>query len=61
MRQFLAFDAPIEREARYYAAEMDVRIFTSDIIYPLIDSFPRFMDKLAERRRNEAAAVAVFP
>jgi translation initiation factor 5B len=42
----LAFDVPIEREARDYAAEMGVRIFTADIIYHLF---------------NEAAAVAVFP
>lgn len=57
----LAFDVPIERDAREHAAEMGVRIFTADIIYHLFDSFTRFMEDLAERRRNEAAAVAVFP
>jgi translation initiation factor 5B len=57
----LAFDVPIEREARDHAVEMGVRIFTADIIYHLFDSFTRYMEDLAERRRSEAAAIAVFP
>jgi len=57
----LAFDVPIEREAREHATEMGVRIFTADIIYHLFDQFTRFMADLAERRREEAAAIAVFP
>lgn len=52
----LAFDVTIEREAREHASEMGVRIFTADIIYHLFDQFTRFMDDLAERRREEAAA-----
>jgi translation initiation factor 5B len=57
----LAFDVPIEREARDHAADMNVRIFTADIIYHLFDQFTRFMEELADKRRQEAAAVAVFP
>jgi translation initiation factor 5B len=57
----LAFDVEIEREAREYAVEMNVRIMTADIIYHLFDQFTRFMDELNERRRQEASAVAVFP
>jgi len=57
----LAFDVPINTEAREHAEEMGVRIFTADIIYHLFDQFTRYMDNLLEKRREEAAAVAVFP
>jgi len=57
----LAFDVGIEKEAREHAAEMGVRIMTADIIYHLFDQFTRFMDELTAKRREEAAAVAVFP
>lgn len=57
----LAFDVDVEREAREYAQEMNVRIMTADIIYHLFDQFTRFMDDLKQRRQEEAAAVAVFP
>lgn len=57
----LAFDVEIEREAREYATEMKVRIFTADIIYHLFDQFTRFLDDWMEQRRKDAAAVAVFP
>jgi translation initiation factor 5B len=57
----LAFDVDIEREAREHAQEMGVRIMTAEIIYHLFDQFTRFMDELTTRRREEAAAVAVFP
>jgi translation initiation factor 5B len=57
----LAFDVDVEREAREYANEMSVRIFTADIIYHLFDQFTRFMDELTARRQEEAAAIAVFP
>ena len=57
----LAFDVPVEREAREQAEELNVRIFTADIIYHLFDQFTRFMEQLNEKRREDAAAVAVFP
>lgn len=57
----LAFDVDISTEAREHAEEMGVRIFTADIIYHLFDQFTRFMDNLNEQRRQEAAAIAVFP
>jgi translation initiation factor 5B len=57
----LAFDVDVEREAREHAQEMGVRIMTADIIYHLFDQFTRFMDQLNEQRRQDAAAVAVFP
>lgn len=52
----LAFDVDVERDAREYAAEMGVRIFTADIIYHLFDQFTRFMEELTARRQEEAAA-----
>ena len=52
----LAFDVPINAEAREHAEEVGVRIFTADIIYHLFDQFTRHMDDLLEKRRQEAAA-----
>mmetsp|Transcript_26624 Transcript_26624/g.32669 ORF Transcript_26624/g.32669 Transcript_26624/m.32669 type:complete len:374 (+) Transcript_26624:84-1205(+) len=57
----LAFDVKVEPDARDHAREMGVRIFTADIIYHLFDQFTRFMEELSETRREEAAAIAVFP
>jgi translation initiation factor 5B len=57
----LAFDVPIEQAAREQAEEVNVKIFTADIIYHLFDQFTRHMEQLTERRREEAAAIAVFP
>lgn len=57
----LAFDVDVSREAREQATEMGVKIMTADIIYHLFDQFTRFMDELNQRRREEAAAIAVFP
>lgn len=57
----LAFDVPVERDAREHATDVNVRIFTADIIYHLFDQFTRFMEQLTEKRREDAAAIAVFP
>jgi len=57
----LAFDVQINREATEHAVEMGVRIFTAEIIYHLFDQFTRYMDELTEKKRADAAAVAVFP
>ena len=51
----LAFDVEIEKEAREYAADVNVRIFTADIIYHLFDQFTRFMEEWNDKRRAEAA------
>jgi len=57
----LAFDVPVTKETREHAEEVNVRIFTADIIYHLFDQFTRFMENLNEKRREDAAAIAVFP
>ena len=57
----LAFDVPVPKDAREHAEEVNVRIFTADIIYHLFDQFTRFMEQLQEKRREDAAGIAVFP
>lgn len=57
----LAFDVPVSKETREHAEDVNVRIFTADIIYHLFDQFTRFMEQLSEKRREDAAAIAVFP
>jgi translation initiation factor 5B len=57
----LAFDVPIDSDAREMAEELNVRIFTAEIIYHLFDQFTAFMNGLREARKKEAAEVVVFP
>jgi translation initiation factor 5B len=57
----LAFDVRVDADARAYAEDIGVRIFTADIIYHLFDQFSAYMNAINERRRQEAMAVAVFP
>jgi len=57
----LAFDVNVTQEAREQASEMNVKVFTADIIYHLFDQFTRYMADLTEKRRQDAADVAVFP
>lgn len=51
----------MEKDAREYAEEVEVKIFTADIIYHLFDSFTRYLEEIAEKRRRDAANIAVFP
>ena len=39
----LAFDVPVNREARELAEETGVRVFTADIIYHLFDQFTAYL------------------
>jgi len=57
----LAFDTRVDADAQEMAAELNVRIFTADIIYHLLDAFTRFYGEIEERRREEASRVAVWP
>eukprot|EP01040_Poterioochromonas_malhamensis_P011659 gene11659-12722_t len=57
----LAFDVAIDSEAREMAEELNVRIFTAEIIYHLFDQFSAYMKGLHEAKKAEAQAVAVFP
>jgi len=57
----LAFDVPVSREANMLAAEMNVRIFTADIIYHLFDAFTGFMEEVNKQKKEACALDAVFP
>jgi translation initiation factor 5B len=57
----LAFDVPIDSEAREMAEELNVKIFTAEIIYHLFDQFTSYMNGLYEKKKTEAQAVVVFP
>ncbi|KAJ2393117.1 eukaryotic translation initiation factor 5B [Coemansia sp. RSA 2611] len=57
----LCFDVKIDRDAQEMADELGVKIFTADIIYHLFDAFTAHQAALAEARRREQAADAVFP
>jgi translation initiation factor 5B len=57
----LAFDVPIEREAREMAEDMGVTIFSADIIYHLFDQFTDYMERMKQTRREQISNDVVFP
>ena len=57
----LAFDVPIDDEARSYCEELNVRVFSADIIYHLFDQFTAYMNSLLEAKRAEAKNIVQFP
>ena len=57
----LAFDVKVDSEAQQMAAELNVRIFTAEIIYHLFDQFSTYMNGITESRRAEAEKDANFP
>jgi len=57
----LAFDVPVDKDAKAEAAKAGVRIFTADIIYHLFDQFTKFLDDLKAKEKAEAALKVVFP
>lgn len=57
----LAFDVPVEREARDLAEEVDVTIFTADIIYNLFDMFTEHMENHKKQRQEDIKDDVVFP
>ena len=57
----LCFDVKVDKEAQAYADDVGVKIFTADIIYHLFDDFTKHMAELAERKKEDAKLLAVFP
>lgn len=57
----LAFDVPIDNEARQLADELNVSIFTADIIYHLFDQFQTHLTATMEQEKIKAKEIAVFP
>ena len=57
----LAFDVPVTKEARELAEELNVKIFTADIIYHLFDQFKAYVEDVRQAEKRAASADAVFP
>lgn len=57
----LAFDVPVERDAREMAEKEGVTIFTADIIYNLFDMFVEHMANHKKSRQEEVKDDVVFP
>lgn len=57
----LAFDVPVTKEAREIAVELNVKIFTADIIYHLFDQFKAYVEEVRQSEKRAATADAVFP
>ena len=57
----LAFDVPVTKEAVAMGEELNVRIFTADIIYHLFDQFTAYMEKVRTDKREAASKHVNFP
>ncbi|KAL7719279.1 Eukaryotic translation initiation factor 5B [Entamoeba marina] len=59
----LAFDVGVDKDARDYANEEKITIFTANIIYNLFDSFTDHMKKIEDKKRIDAenAGMVVWP
>jgi len=57
----LAFDVKVTQEAKEFAEEEGIKIFTADIIYHLFDSFTEYVKSCREERKGEQGRLAVFP
>ncbi|GIQ92223.1 hypothetical protein KIPB_015869, partial [Kipferlia bialata] len=57
----LAFDIPIDREAQEVANEYNVQIFSSNIIYHLLDEFTAHIEKYRAAVREEMKRKCVMP
>lgn len=57
----MAFDVPVDKEAREMADKEGVKIFTADIIYHLFDQFTAYLEELHEEKKREMQDKVVFP
>ncbi|EGD81768.1 eukaryotic translation initiation factor 5B [Salpingoeca rosetta] len=57
----LAFDVPVDADAKRYAAREGIRIFEADIIYHLEESFRKHMEEVKQQLRERYRNIAVFP
>lgn len=57
----LAFDVKVTPEARAFAEDEGIKIFTAEIIYHLFDSFTAYVKECRESRKGEQGRLAVFP
>ncbi|KAJ3615754.1 hypothetical protein Zmor_012322 [Zophobas morio] len=57
----LAFDVPVDPEAKKLAKQKKITIFTADIIYHLFDRYMEFRKTELEKRKRAVAHLAWFP
>jgi len=57
----LAFDVNLTKEGADMAKELNVRVFTAEIIYHLFDQFTAYMAEVRKAQQEAAARTAVFP
>ena len=57
----LAFDVNVTKEGGQTAKELNVKIFTAEIIYHLFDKFTAYMADVRKQQQEKAALTAVFP
>ena len=57
----LAFDVKVEREAQELADQLNVKIFTAEIIYHLFDQFTSYQEQLKAKKKEQFKHLAVFP
>jgi translation initiation factor 5B len=57
----LAFDVKVTEEATRMANELNVKVFTADIIYHLFDQFTAYMAEIKAKKKAAAAEHVSFP
>ena len=57
----LAFDVKIDHEAKDYADENEIKIFSADIIYNLFDQFTEYVEQCEDERKHSDGKKAIFP
>jgi translation initiation factor 5B len=57
----LCFDVKVTQEARDFAEEEGIKVFTADIIYHLFDSFTEYVKQCRDERKGDQGRLAVFP
>ena len=57
----LAFDVNLTKEGADMAKEMNVKVFTAEIIYHLFDKFTAYMADVRKQQQEKASLTAVYP
>lgn len=57
----LAFDVPVTKEANEAKDKFGVTIYSAEIIYHLVDSYKKHMERHQEKLKKEAAGKAIWP
>lgn len=57
----LAFDVKVTQDAKQFADENGIKVFTANIIYNLFDMFKEYVDECEKERKKTLGDKAVFP